>query len=600
MFALLVLAALLTHVACRQGGEPGTLVIAIEQAPRGFDPRFSTGIIPSARVMQLIYDTLVVKNERFEFVPSLAERFEESADHRAFTFHLRSNVTFHNGKPLTSSDVKYTFDSILSPETKSPIRGAVDKLSSIETPDELTVIFQAREPFYTFVGNLPAIGIIPAGAGSENINAPIGSGPYRFVSYSEGEAIKLEANQNYWGGAPSIPRVQVKYVPDNSTRQAELMSGAVDLAYNALFDPETVRALARRRDIRVTTADGASIGYLGLNMTSASKLANPKVRQAIAYGIDREVIVHQLLRDQARAANAILPPEHWAYQPGVTVYNHDEDKAKELLDEAGYPDPDGDGPRPRLQLGLLTSTNQLSRNIASILQDQLRRIGIELQLQSLESATLLDKVNKAQFDMYYLIGVGFNQLTDVFQFVYHSRYQNPEFNDAIAKLRATSDAAQMAPLFDRLSGALAPERTISGSIIELSYSYCNYTEVAKLVNQASALDSTSQAQEKKQLYLRIASLLTDRGGQNRMRYCNPQVDEWIVEAERENDRAKKIEIYSKIQKAVSDDLPQIYLWYPANVLVTRSRVGNIQLEPSGSWYFITKLTLDGRSSPAAN
>ena len=115
--------------------------------------------------MQLIYDTLVVKNEKFEFVGSLAESFEESVDHQTFTFHLRSGVTFHNGKPLTSADVKYTFESLLSPALKSPIRGAVDKLSSIEAPDPLTVIFHAREPFYTFIGNLPAIGIIPDGVG---------------------------------------------------------------------------------------------------------------------------------------------------------------------------------------------------------------------------------------------------------------------------------------------------------------------------------------------------------------------------------------------------------------------------------------------------
>jgi ABC-type transport system substrate-binding protein len=96
----------------------------------------------------------------------------------------------------------------------------------------------------------------------------------------------------------------------------------------------------------------------------------------------------------------------------------------------------------------------------------------------------------------------------------------------------------------------------------------------------------------KDYYLLVARVLTDRGGQNRMRYCNPQVDDWIVEAERENDRAKKIELYSKIQQTVSEDLPQIYLWYPANVLIARSRVGNIQIEPSGSWYFISRLTLD--------
>jgi len=570
---------LITTASCKRGGKPGTLVIAIEQPPRGFDPRFSTTFQVSARVMQLVYDTLLVKDDKFEFVPSLAESFEESDDHRTFTFHLRSGVMFHNGKSVTSADVKYTFDSILAPATRSPIRGTVEKIASIEAPDAATVVFRSSEPYYTFIGNLPAIGIIPDGAGLELINSPVGSGPYKFLSYKEGDELKLEANSSYWAGAPSIPRVNIKVVTDNSTRQAELMSGEVDLAYNAQFDPETVRALSRRSDIQVKLADGASIGYLGLNLTSSSLLSNQKVRQAVAYGIDREVIIHRLLRDQARKANALMPPDHWASEAGNTIYDHDPERAKELLDEAGFPDPDGEGPEPRLRLAILTSTTQLSRNIASIIQDQLRRVGIQLELQSLESATMFDKLAKAQFDMYYLIGIGFNQSTDAFQFVYHSRYQNPQFIEAIAKLRATEDAAQMQPVFAQLASILARRE------------YCPSPEVDGLGVQAASLDSVREAVMKKQLYIKIFSLLTDRGGQNRMRYCNPQVDNWIVEAERANSRAEQKAIYSKLQKTVSDELPQIYLWYPANVLVARARVGNIQLEASGSWYFIPKLTL---------
>jgi peptide/nickel transport system substrate-binding protein len=564
---------------CRRGAEPGTLVIAIEVAPRGFDPRFSTTFQTSARIMQLLYDTLVVKNEKFEFVPSLAERFEESDDHMEFTFHLRSGVTFHDGRELTAADVKYTFESLLYPELKSPIRGSVDKISSIDTPDPRTVVFHTREPFYSFMGNLPAIGIIPQGAGTEIINAPMGSGPYKFVSYREGAFVELEANPTYWAGPPNIRRVHIKIVTDNSTRQAELMSGEVDLAYNAQFDPETIRALGQRHDMQVIPGDGASIGYLGVNLSSVSLLSNQKVRQAVAYGIDREVIIHRLLRDQAKRANAIMPEGHWAYEPEVTVYDHDPERAKQLLDEAGFRDPDGDGPRARLTLTMLTTTTQLSRNIASIMQDQLRRVGIQLELQSLEPATLFDKLSKAQFDLYYLIGIGFNQLTDVFQFVYHSRYQSPEFNDAIAKLRATNDPNVMRPLFDKLASILARR------------DFCRSPEVDQLVDEAAATQSPSS---KRQLYLRIANLLTDRGGQNRMRYCNPQVDRWIVEAEQANDRATKLELFYKIQSTVSEELPQIYLWYPSNVLAARTRVGNIQIEPSGSWFFISKLTLDSK------
>ena len=574
---LLSVFCLLPFSGCRRGGEPGTLVIAIEVAPRGFDPRFSTTFQTSARIMQLIFDTLVVKNEKFEFVPSLADRFVESDDHKTFTFYLRPDATFHNGKPLTSADVKYTFDSLLSPALKSPIRGAVDKITSIDAPDPWTVVFRAREPFYSFMGNLPAIGIIPEGAGTDMINSPIGSGPYRMVSYQEGSAVRLQANPDYWGGAPNIPNIQVKVVTDNSTRQAELMSGEVDIAYNAQFDPETIRALGQRSDMQVILGDGASIGYLGVNVSGTSLLSNQKIRKAVAYGIDRDVIIHRLLRDQARKANGIMPPEHWAYDHTVTVYDHDPDRSKQLLDEAGYPDPDGDGPRPRLALTMMTSTTQLSRNIAAIMQDQLRRVGIQLDLQSLETATLFDKLGKAQYDLYYLIGIGFNQLTDVFQFVYHSRYQDAEFNEAIAKLRATNEPAQMHPLFDQIANRLR------------SKGYCANPQVDRLVDEAASIDSPPS---RKTSYLRIASLLTDRGGQNRMRYCNPQVDSWIVHGEQANDRSEKLGLLSNIQKTVSEELPQIYLWYPANVLAARTRVGNVQIESSGSWFFISRLTLE--------
>jgi ABC-type transport system substrate-binding protein len=332
----------------------------------------------------------------------------------------------------------------------------------------------------------------------------------------------------------------------------------------------------------VVFGDGANIGYLGCNTSSSSKLSDVRVRQAIAYAIDRDTIIHRLLRDQARKADGVMPPEHWAYNPDIAAYEYSPARAKEMLDQANFPDPDGDGPQVRLKLSIITSTNQLSRNIAAILQDQLRRVGIDLELLSLESATMFDRLGKAQYDLYYLIGLGSNQSTDVFQFVYHSRYLDAAFSDAIANLRKATDAAQMRPLFEPLAAILNKRE------------YCHSAEVDRLAEQATALDAATNASAIKQIYLQIAGLLTDRGGQNRMRYCNPPVDEWIVAAERENDRAKKITAYARIQQTVADDLPQIYLWYPANVLIARKRVGHIQLDPSGSWYFIAKLTLDAQ------
>ena len=581
---------------CRRGGRAGTLVIAIEQIPHGFDPRFSTGFIQSAHIMQLVYDTLMVKDEHFDLVPSLADAFYQSDDRTTFTFHLRGGVKFHNGKVLTSADVKYTFASILAPATKSPIRGGLDRIDSIETPDDLTVVFRAREPFYSFLGNLPAIGIIPNGAGDEMINAPVGTGPYRFVSYREGESIKLDANPEYWGGAPRIPHIEVEVIDDNSTRQAAIMSGEVDLAFNAQFDPETVRALRKRSGIDVDLQDGSNLAYLGVNVTTPP-LSDTKVRQAIAYAIDRKAIIHGLLREQAKTANCVLPPQQWAADADLTGYDYNPAQARRLLDEAGYPEggssgdqgnnpPGADGAgsdqsnlTPRFKITLLTTTNQLSRNIGTIIQDQLRQVGIQLDLRSLEPATFFDDLSKAQFDLYYLISTGGNQLTDIFQFTYYSRYRNDEFNASIAKLRAATNTGAMKALFEQIAAILARR------------DYCPNEEVDRLVAQAAALDSAADAQKKKQLYLTISGLLTDRGGANRSRYCNPQIDQWIVEAERAKSRDEQKQYFYRIQQTLLSELPQIYLWYPDNVLIASSRVQNIKIDESGSWYFIPGLSL---------
>ncbi|MGH9825553.1 MAG: ABC transporter substrate-binding protein, partial [Blastocatellia bacterium] len=485
---LLVLGCL---TSCRRGGKPGVLVIAIEQPPRGFDPRLSSSNSQSAHIMQLIYDTLMVKDDHFNLVPSLADRFSQSPDSTTFTFHLRNGVKFHNGAALTSADVKYTFESILSPVLKSPIRGALDKIASIETPDSLTVVFKAREPFYTFLGNLPAVGIIPRDAGADIINHPIGSGPYRFVSYSEEDGVKLSSNEEYWGGAPPISTLEVEVIQDNSTRQAALMSGEIDLAYNAQFDPETIRALRRWSKVNVVVGPGSNIAHLGVNVT-APALSNPKVRQAIAYAINREEIIHKLLRDQARRADSILPPEQWAYDPNVHAYSYDPAAAEKLLDEGGFA---VSGSGTRFTIEMMTTTNQLSRNIASIMQDQLRRVGIALNLVSLEPATFFDRLARGQFDLYYLISVGGNQSTDIFQFVYHSRYHDEKYNEDVTKLRSATNPAVVRTLLDSVKSILARR------------GYCADPEVNRLAAQAA--DSIeSDPSMARQLYLRIAGLLT--------------------------------------------------------------------------------------------
>src|SRR5262249_20437192 len=355
--------------------------------------------------------------------------------------------------------------------------------------------------------------------------------------------------------------------------------GAVVVAYYARLDPGTVRALAPNRNLQFVMRGGTNIAHLGLNLTSPI-LSNVKVRQAISYAIDRDSIIHRLLRDQARRATSILPPEQWAYDSNLTAYDYDPERARQLLDEAGFPDPDADGPESRFTLSLMTSTNQLSRNIAAIMQDQLRRVGITLRLESLETATFFDRLAQAQFDLYYLISVGGNQSTDIFQFVYHSRYHNDQFNNSITRLSATDSPAQMQPLFEELDRILTRK------------DYCPNPEVDRLALEAASMSGEPRARDRKRIYLTISGLLTDAGGANRSRYCDPQMDRWIEAAQQAPSRDSQLSYYHSIQEKAARDFPEFYLWYPANVLIARKRVLDIQIEPSGSWYFIRRLTLE--------
>src|SRR5262249_32645027 len=161
-------------------------------------------------------------DSQMNIVPDLAERWEVP-DPRTYVFHLRTGVRFHDGRTLTSADVKYTFDSILSGRAKSNKRGAFKLVASIETPDDATVIFRLSEPYASFLWNLTpeSMGIVPRGSGSEVAQHPVGTGPFRFVEMTQDEDIVIERNADYFGGAPKIARVRFRIVPEAIVRALE-------------------------------------------------------------------------------------------------------------------------------------------------------------------------------------------------------------------------------------------------------------------------------------------------------------------------------------------------------------------------------------------
>lgn len=429
------------YVGCSRGSSAGELVMMIEKKITTFDPRVSSDSADE-RMRQLIFNGLTRKNDKFDPVPDLAESFEASPDFKTFTFKLRPGIKFHNDQKLSALDVKYTFDTMLAKGFASakkvefgreivpgqPLLAAVE----VGQDDPLKVIFRCNEPCPGLPNMVVPVGIIPEGTSEVQAKKPIGTGPFKFDSFTEDQEVVLTANANYFGGAPGFERLRVKIIPDNSTRESELRKGSVDLAINADFDPVTVEGLQKAEGLKVETLDGTNITHLGVNVQDPI-LKDVRIRQALAFAIDRESIIRDVLRGQARSAHSILPPSQWAYEPNVATYPYDPERARTLLDQAGKTQK---GSQPAIKLTLKTSTVSLAKKTGEAIQAQLARVGIILELQTLERQKLTQDMNEGNFQLYLNTSVGGNQSTDIFAFMYSAksippngqnrmRYNNP-------------------------------------------------------------------------------------------------------------------------------------------------------------------------------
>src|SRR6266852_3677211 len=205
--------------------EPDAISFLIETMPANLDPRIGTDA-QSQHIDSLLFSGLLDRDAQMNLRGDLAESWE-SPDPLTYVFHLRRGVRFHNGRALTSADVKSTFDSILSGAIKTPKRGAFRTLAAVETPDAATVVFRLREPFASFLWNLtrPSVGIVPADAAADFAQHPIGTGPFRFLRARQDEEVVLERNADYFRRVPSIERVRFRIVPDATVRALELRKG---------------------------------------------------------------------------------------------------------------------------------------------------------------------------------------------------------------------------------------------------------------------------------------------------------------------------------------------------------------------------------------
>jgi len=434
----------------------------IESSPTNLDPRVGIDA-QSERIDSLIFDDLLDRDEHLNVTPALAESWQ-IPDPLTYIFHIRLGVHFHDGHPLTSRDVKWTFDSLLQGKIRSTRAAAYRYVDHIEAPDETTVIFHLKEPFSNLLWNLSdgSMGIVPYGSLSEITSQPIGSGPFRYVSAEPDKEVILERNDSYWGAKAHVQRLRFTVVPDPTTRALELRKGSADIASNALTS-DTVLALQKEPNLEVEQSPGTILSYLAFNLRDPI-LRDVRVRQAIAYAIDRRPMIEYLWRNFAQPAASILPPQSWAYNPDVPKYDFAPEKANKILDDAGYPEKDG----VRFHLTMKTSTEESTRLLAAVLQQQLRAVGIVLDIRTFEFATFFADVTSGAYQIYSLRWIGSNEDPDIFEYAFHSDnfpphganrsyYVNPRIDVLIGQGRSETDLDRRKAIYDEVQTILATD-----------------------------------------------------------------------------------------------------------------------------------------------
>ena len=410
----MLLAALLLSVTTLGVCADDVIVIGMEAEPESFDVHKISGGA-GMTVGHLIYDYLIHYSADGDRIPGLAESWEFSEDASTLTLHLRDGVTFHDGTAFNAAAVKYNFERLMDPATGSPRQAELSKsVASIETPDELTVVFNLSTPDVAFIGYY--IGEVTNGAiisptaietyGDSVGSNPVGTGPFKFVSWELGQRVVLERNEGYWGGAPLPKQIVVRPVPDASTRLVELETGGVH--YLNKVEPDQMGFIAGNSELALHSKPSTSLYGLWFNQ-NREPFNDLNVRKAIALAIDVDTIVEVLGGDAVVRSQGAVPVLNLGHNPSIAEPGYNPEEAKRLLADSGWTlGSDGvyEKNGEKLEFSILSPDGRYvqDKQMSEAAQDQLNQLGMSVSLRVVEPGSFSNEWISGNFDMVFLGG----------------------------------------------------------------------------------------------------------------------------------------------------------------------------------------------------
>lgn len=454
------------------------LILALPAEINNLNPVLTTDAYSSG-VSELILSGLVRVNEDLEVIPDLAASWEYSKDGLVWTFHIRKGVTWHDGAPFTAQDVKFTFDKILDPKTNTVRRSSyvIDGLPvKFEAIDDHTLRCTLPKPFAPF---LLAMGmpILPKHIlEKEDINKaafnqhPIGTGPFIFKDWKQGDYVRVKGNPNFWRGQPKLFEIIWRIMPDYTSRLVALETGEI---FATGVNPEDYERIRKLPSVDVYEFDDMFYGYVGYNLKKPI-FADKKIRQALSYAIDKDKLVEALLKGHGSPAYCPMAPLGWSYTADVPSYKYDPAAAKKIFAEAGWKsDNEGVLSKGGQKFGFVLFVSKGSKvglDAATLLQRYWKESGVKVEIQIVDFSTLVSVLNKPEdpkkFDA-VLMGWSLGLDPDSYE-IWHSSqypkglnfigYNDPQADQLLEQGRTTLDREKRKKIYQELYRQIADDQ----------------------------------------------------------------------------------------------------------------------------------------------